>query len=91
MSRKIGIIGGSGLYRLGEDEATWQSIDTPFGQPSSAYLKASTGENTLFFLPRHGTGHTILPSEINHRANIHGFKQLGVTHIISVTAVGSLA
>lgn len=88
---KIGVIGGSGLYQLSDlTGAEWVTVHTPFGVPSDQYLRGSAGEHTVFFLPRHGRGHRILPSEINYRANIFGFKMLGVERIISVTAVGSL-
>ncbi len=87
----IGILGGSGLYHM-ESLADPQEItlDTPFGSPSDAYRIGSLGGRRVAFLPRHGRNHTLLPSEIPHRANIHGFKQLGVRWLISVSAVGSL-
>jgi 5'-methylthioadenosine phosphorylase len=88
---KIGIIGGSGIYDLeGVEKKGWQKIDTPFGQPSSEYLLAKLGDKEIVFLPRHGKKHTIPPSFINYRANIYGFKLLGVERIISVSACGSL-
>ncbi|MBW2703844.1 MAG: S-methyl-5'-thioadenosine phosphorylase [Deltaproteobacteria bacterium] len=88
---KLGVIGGSGLYDLDElvDVERCQ-VDTPFGEPSGKYICGNLGEQELVFLPRHGEGHTLLPSEVNYRANIHGFRQLGVRHILSVSAVGSL-
>ena len=92
MSRvKIGVIGGSGLYKMetltGIDQV---KIDTPFGDPSDEYILGTLEGVRVAFLPRHGRGHRISPSELNFRANIYGFKKLGVEHIISVTAVGSL-
>lgn len=88
---KIGVIGGSGLYEietLVDVERT--KIETPFGEPSDEYILGSLEGVRVAFLPRHGRGHRISPSELNFRANIYGFKKLGVEHIISVTAVGSL-
>jgi 5'-methylthioadenosine phosphorylase len=88
---RIGIIGGSGLYDMQElSRVSAVSIDTPFGQPSDDYVIGTLKGVRVAFLPRHGQGHRLTPSEINFRANIYGFKQLGATHIISVTAVGSL-
>src|SRR2546426_9973199 len=88
---KIGVIGGSGLYEMeGLERKRWVTVTTPFGRPSDQYLTGRLGQRELVFLPRHGRGHKILPSELNHRANIYGMKKLGVTRIISVSAVGSL-
>ncbi len=88
---KIGVIGGSGLYKMeGIERKRWNQVTTPFGKPSDQYLSGRIGAREVVFLPRHGRGHTILPSELNHRANIYGMKKLGVTHIVSVSAVGSL-
>jgi 5'-methylthioadenosine phosphorylase len=88
---KIGVIGGSGLYEMeGIERKRWKRVTTPFGKPSDQYLLGRIGPREVVFLPRHGRGHTILPSELNHRANIYGMKKLGVTHIISASAVGSL-
>jgi 5'-methylthioadenosine phosphorylase len=88
---KIGVIGGSGLYEMeGIERKRWSRVTTPFGKPSDQYLTGRIGEREVVFLPRHGRGHTILPSELNHRANIYGMKKLGVSHIISISAVGSL-
>ena len=88
---KIGIIGGSGLYDIeGFDAKDWVSIDTPFGSPSDEFLAGKFSGRDVVFLPRHARGHRILPSELNHRANIWAMKQLGVSWIISVSAVGSL-
>ena len=88
---QIGIIGGSGLYNMeGLSRVTTVSFDTPFGHPSDDYVIGTLKGVRVAFLPRHGQGHRLTPSEINYRANIYGFKQLGASHIISVTAVGSL-
>jgi len=88
---KIGVIGGSGIYDLeGVEKEGWKRVDTPFGEPSSEYLLARLGDKEIVFLPRHGKKHTIPPSFINYRANIYGFKLLGVERIISVSACGSL-
>lgn len=88
---RIGVIGGSGLYEMdGIQRKRWINVATPFGRPSDQYLTGRIGDRDVVFLPRHGRGHKILPSELNHRANIYGMKKLGVGHIISVSAVGSL-
>ena len=88
---KIGIIGGSGLYHMpGFKDAQEVWLQTPFGEPSDAYILGTLENRKVAFLARHGRGHRILPSELNFRANIHGFKQLGAERIISVSAVGSL-
>ncbi len=88
---KAGIIGGSGLYNLKELEKVDQvQLDTPFGEPSSDFLTGEVHGIQAVFLPRHGVGHVLLPTEIPFRANIWGMKKLGVTHLISVGAVGSL-
>lgn len=88
---KIGIIGGSGLYDIqGFDAKEWIGLDTPFGSPSDDFLSGKFSGRDVVFLPRHARGHRILPSELNHRANIWAMKQLGVSWIISVSAVGSL-
>ena len=87
----IGIIGGSGLYSMpGLSKTKEVRLKTPFGQPSDAYVLGTLEGRKVAFLARHGRGHRILPSELNFRANIHGFKQLGVDRIVSVSAVGSL-
>jgi len=88
---RIGVIGGSGLYEMdGIQQKRWVRVITPFGRASDQYLVGRIGGRDVVFLPRHGRGHTILPSELNHRANIYGMKKLGVGQIISVSAVGSL-
>lgn len=88
---EIGIIGGSGLYSMpGLSGIREVVIETPFGPPSDAYVLGTLEDRQVAFLARHGRGHRILPSELNFRANIHAFKQLGVDRILSVSAVGSL-
>ncbi len=88
---KIGIISGSGLYDIeGFTGRKLVRVKTPFGAPSDAYVTGKLAGRDIVFLPRHGRGHRILPSELNHRANLWGMKKLGVTHILSVSAVGSL-
>jgi 5'-methylthioadenosine phosphorylase len=88
---KIGVLGGSGLYELeGFTNAQEVPLSTPFGDPSDAYVAGELDGTPLVFLPRHGRGHRLNPSEINYRANIWGMKALGVTHIVSVSAVGSM-
>jgi len=87
----IGIIGGSGLYQIEEvREPTEHKIDTPFGSPSDPLVGGRVSGRQVYFLPRHGRGHRILPHEINHRANIYALRSLNVRWIICVTAVGSL-
>ena len=89
--RKLGIIGGSGLYKMeGFEKIKWKKIKTPWGAPSDEILIAKLGNEEVCFIPRHSRGHKINPSNINFRANIDAMKQLGVTDIISVSAVGSL-
>jgi 5'-methylthioadenosine phosphorylase len=88
---RIGIIGGTGLYNIeGFTNQKWVKVKTPFGKPSDDLLTGKIAEREVVFLPRHGRGHRILPSELNHRANIWAMKKLGVAWIISVSAVGSL-
>lgn len=90
-SAKIGVIGGSGLYSMPGLAAQQEvKLTTPFGDPSDAYIVGELEGKPVAFLARHGRGHRISPSELNFRANIHGFKQLGVEWIISLSAVGSL-
>ena len=87
----IGIIGGSGLYQMEElRDATEHKIDTPFGAPSDMLIGGKVSGRQVYFLPRHGCGHRLLPHELNHRANIYALRSLNVRWIISVTAVGSL-
>jgi 5'-methylthioadenosine phosphorylase len=87
----IGIIGGSGLYQMEELlDATEHQINTPFGSPSDTLIGGKISGRQVYFLPRHGRGHRILPHELNHRANIYALRSLNVRWIISVSAVGSL-
>src|SRR6202011_4273811 len=87
----IGVIGGSGLYQMEElVEPTDHKIDTPFGAPSDTLFGGKIAGRQLYFLPRHGRGHRILPHELNHRANLWALRSLNVRWIIAVTAVGSL-
>jgi 5'-methylthioadenosine phosphorylase len=91
MSAQLGIIGGSGLYEMDElTEREQRMVETPFGEPSGAYVLGRLRGKRVAFLPRHDVGHRLLPSELNFRANIFGFKMLGVEAIISASAVGSL-
>ncbi len=90
-SISIGVIGGSGLYAMeGLEDVERVMLETPFGTPSDAYVIGTLGGQRVAFLPRHGVGHRLNPSEVPSRANIWGFKQLGVKYLISVSAVGSL-
>ena len=90
-NNKLAIIGGSGLYDFNEfKKREFLKLETPWGKPSDEILKTKYYDKEIFFLPRHGSGHTISPSKINFRANIDALKQLGVTDIVSVSAVGSL-
>ena len=90
-THKIGIIGGTGLYGIeGFTNQKWVKVKTPFGKTSDDFLTGKLAGRDVVFLPRHGRGHKILPSELNHRANIWAMKKLGVQWIISVSAVGSL-
>jgi 5'-methylthioadenosine phosphorylase len=87
----LGVIGGSGLYEMGELENTeWIQIDTPWGEPSDEILFAELNGVKLRFLPRHGRGHALSPSGLNYRANIDAMKRAGCTDILSLSAVGSL-
>jgi 5'-methylthioadenosine phosphorylase len=87
----IGVIGGSGLYEIeGLSEISEVRLETPFGPPSDAYMTGMLDGVKMIFLPRHGRGHRLLPSEVPYRANIYGMKTLGVQRIISVSAVGSM-
>lgn len=91
MQAEIGIIGGSGLYAMEGLAATRElTLHTPFGGPSDGYMVGKLEGRRVAFLARHGKGHRLTPSEINYRANIFGFKTLGVTQILSLSAVGSL-
>jgi 5'-methylthioadenosine phosphorylase len=87
----IGIIGGSGLYELeGMSDVRWRSVRTPFGDPSDDYCTGTFEGRRVIFLPRHGRGHKLTPSELNFRANIWGLKSLGAEWVLSVSAVGSM-
>jgi 5'-methylthioadenosine phosphorylase len=87
----IGIIGGSGLYQMeGVENPSEERVETPFGEPSDAIVGGRMHGRQIYFLPRHGRGHRLLPHELNHRANIYALRALNVRWIICVTAVGSL-
>jgi 5'-methylthioadenosine phosphorylase len=91
MKRKLGIIGGSGLYKIeGFSSVKWKKVNSSWGKPSDKVMIAKLGKEEICFIPRHSRGHSINPTNINFRANIDVMKQLGVTDIISVSAVGSL-
>ncbi len=90
-NRKLGIIGGSGLYKMeGFEKTKWKKVTTTWGQPSDEIMEAEFNNEKICFIPRHSRGHKISPTNINFRANIDALKQQGVTDIISVSAVGSL-
>jgi 5'-methylthioadenosine phosphorylase len=87
----LGVIGGSGVYNMeGLANAEWRAVETPFGPPSDSLLCGELDGQPVVFLPRHGRGHTVPPSRLNFRANIDALKQLGVTDVLSLSAVGSL-
>jgi 5'-methylthioadenosine phosphorylase len=87
----LGVIGGSGFYQMnGLDKVEMMELETPFGRPSDPFYQGRIGDLEVVFLSRHGRGHRLLPSEINFRANVFGMKQLGVTHLVSVSTAGSL-
>jgi 5'-methylthioadenosine phosphorylase len=91
MSDVLGVIGGSGLYDIdGLTQVEVVRVETPFGPPSDKVVRGRVGETTMLFLPRHGRGHRVAPHEIDFRANICAMKMLGATHLLSVSAVGSL-
>lgn len=88
---KLGVLGGSGLYEMeGLTEVRRRKVNTPFGAPSDRYVCGEINGVEIAFLPRHARGHRLLPAEINHRANVFGFKLLGVDRVLSISAVGSL-
>ncbi len=88
-SVRLGVIGGSGVYQMqGVDVVAEHEMTTPFGAPSDLVVETSIGGRIVYFLPRHGKGHRLLPSEVRYRANIHALKQLGATHVLAVSAVG---
>ena len=90
-NRKLGIIGGSGLYKMeGFEKTKWKKVTTLWGQPSDEIMEAEFNNEKICFIPRHSRGHKISPTNINFRANIDALKQQGITDIISVSAVGSL-
>jgi len=88
---KVGVIGGSGLYSMeGLRDLQEVALETPFGRPSYSYVTGNLDGVPMVFLPRHGRGHRLLPTDVNYRANVYGMKQLGVNYLISVSAVGSM-
>ncbi|MBI5492965.1 MAG: S-methyl-5'-thioadenosine phosphorylase [Deltaproteobacteria bacterium] len=91
MAKVVGVIGGSGLYEMeGLADVEAVRVETPFGEPSDEYMTGMLGDTKMLFLPRHGRGHRLTPSEVNYRANVYGMKKLGAEWIISVSAVGSM-
>lgn len=87
----LGIIGGSGLYEMDAlTQVREVAVETPFGAPSDAYICGRIGDTECVFLPRHGRGHCVAPHEINYRANIHGMRQMGVSRLLAISAVGSM-
>jgi 5'-methylthioadenosine phosphorylase len=87
----LGIVGGSGLYEIeGLQDKRWVKVETPWGEPSDELLTGTLGATRLVFLPRHGRGHRLSPTDLNNRANIHALKALGCTDVLSISAVGSL-
>jgi 5'-methylthioadenosine phosphorylase len=87
----LGVVGGSGIYDLpGLERVSNHGVNTPYGSPSAAIVRGELAGTGLLFLPRHGTKHQLPPHQINYRANIHALKQLGATHLVSISAVGSM-
>jgi 5'-methylthioadenosine phosphorylase len=86
----LGVLGGSGLYEIPGIEGSWRTVDSPWGAPSDAVFDGRLGAQRIVFLPRHGRGHRLAPSDINARANIDVLKRLGVTDVLSLSACGSL-
>ncbi len=87
----LGIVGGSGIYEMpGFEDAEWRTVESPWGEPSDAVRIGRIGKTRVAFLPRHGRGHRLAPGDINYRANIDVLKRIGVTDLVSVSAVGSL-
>ena len=86
----LGIIGGSGVYDIEMDDARWEAVRSPWGEPSDQLRRGEIGGLPVVFLPRHGRGHVYSPSTINYRANIDVMKRAGVTDLVSLSAVGSL-
>ena len=86
---RLGVMGGSGVYHMeGVEIIAEHRLATPFGAPSDAVVETRVGDQTVYFLPRHGRGHVLLPSEVPYRANIYALKQMGVTHLLAISAVG---
>ena len=86
---RLGVIGGSGVYHMkGVEIVAEHRLATPFGKPSDAVAETRIGDQSVYFLPRHGRGHVLLPSEVPYRANIYAMKQMGVTHLLAISAVG---
>ena len=86
---RLGVIGGSGVYHMdGAEIVAEHHLDTPFGDPSDAVVETRIADRPVYFLPRHARGHVLLPSEVPYRANVHAMKQLGVTHLLAISAVG---
>lgn len=91
METVLGVIGGSGLYAMEALEKVAETIpETPFGQPSSPVVSGALGDHRVLFLARHGLGHVLAPTQVNYRANVYALKALGATHLLSISAVGSL-
>ena len=91
MAYVLGVVGGSGIYALdGLEDVETIEVDTPFGAPSSSVVRGRLGETRLLFLPRHGQHHHVPPHQINYRANVCALKKLGATHLVSLSAVGSM-
>jgi len=89
--RVVGVIGGSGLYEIpGLEVVERRTLETPFGKPSDEFVVAKMGATKVIFLPRHGRGHTLMPTEVNYRANVWGMKTLGADTLLSISAVGSM-
>lgn len=91
MARVLGVIGGSGIYDVeGLADVREERVETPFGKPSDAIVRGRLGDTELLFLPRHGRGHVHPPHLVNYRANVCALKRLGATHLVSISAVGSM-
>ena len=91
MAYVLGVVGGSGIYDLpGLERVSSEDVTTPYGSPSSSILRGELAGTTLLFLPRHGAQHQYPPHQINYRANICALKKLGATHVVSLSAVGSM-
>ena len=91
MTYVLGIVGGSGIYAIpGLENVSNEIVETPYGAPSADIVKGQLGPNRLLFLPRHGRHHQLPPHQINYRANVCALKKLGATHVVSLSAVGSM-